>query len=554
VLGSILTLPQETLPVGATLIPIILGSDKTRLTILGGNKQAWPLYLSIGNIPSKTRSLLSTKTWVVLAYIPIVCFEGKHSKALEARYFHQCIRHILAPLVSVRETGSPITLGNGNVLNCFFRLAAWIADYEEQVLLNCIKSRSSTTTLAGSKELGKPDPAPLRTREFMLGTLDRLAHECDVADMDTYKMAAKSLGLSAVNSPFWLDHPEYDPSLTLSPDILHGLHKLWRDHILSWTQNIIGKEELDARISCLQPVVGFRHFKVGISKMSQWTGHDDRELERVLVAVAAGAVPRKVMKALRAFHDFLYLAQYESHSKTTLGYLKDALSSFHKYKEAFIQEGGCTLKHFNIPKIAALHSYERHILEMGSSLQYSSESIETLHKSVARAPYQASNFKDYHKQMTRHLDRAEKLAYIQDFLEWHDGVHSGPSTKSVDQKSRLHLTKSPHQPHTSLSQIAEVYDLPDLQPAMADVLLNLKHPHVKILTGKRISPKATDLSHLYVDVWHSVRVALPKVQNDEQEAKTHTIRALPPSPELPHGLCHCALIHVSPALDTGVQG
>jgi hypothetical protein len=554
VLGSILTLPQETLPVGATLIPIILGSDKTHLTILGGNKEAWPLYLSIGNIPSKTRSLLSTKTWVVLAYIPIVCFEGKHSKALEAHYFHQCIHHILAPLVSVRETGSPITLGNGNVLNCFFCLAAWIADYEEQVLLNCIKSRTSTTMLAGSKELGKPDPAPLQTQEFMLGALDQLAHECDIADMDTYKMAAKSLGLSAVNSPFWLDHPEYDPSLTLSPDILHGLHKLWCDHILSWTQNIIGKEELDAHISCLQPVVGFRHFKVGISKMSQWTGRDDRELERVLVAVAAGAVPRKVMKALRAFHDFLYLAQYESHSKTTLGYLKDTLSSFHKYKEAFIQEGGCTLKHFNIPKIAALHSYECHILEMGSSLQYSSESIKTLHKSITRAPYQASNFKDYHKQMTCHLDRAEKLAYIQDFLEWHDGVHSGPSTKSVDQKSWLHLTKSPHQPHTSLSQIAEVYDLPDLQPAVADVLLNLKHPHVKILTGKWISPKATDLSHLYVDVWHSVCVALPKVQNDEQEAKTHTIWALPPSPELPHGLCHCALIHVSPALDTGVQG
>jgi len=444
------------LPVGATLIPILLGSDKTCLTILGGNKEAWPLYLSIGNIPSNTRSLLSTKTWVILAYILVVCFEGKHSKALEAHYFHQCVRHILAPLISVRETGSPITLGNGDVLNCFFRLAAWIADYKEQVLLNCIKSRTSTTTLAGSKELGEPEPAPLRTQEFMLGTLDQLAHECDVEDMDTYKVAAKSLGLSAVNRPFWLDHPEYDPSLTLSPDILHGLHKLWRNHILSWTQNIVGKEELDARISCLQPVVGFHHFKAGISKTSQWTGHDDRELERVLVAVAAGAVPKNVMKALHAFHDFLYLAQYKSHSKTTLGYLKEALSWFHKYKKAFIQEGGRNLKHFNIPKIAALHFYECHILEMGSSLQYSSESIETLHKSVARAPYQASNFKDYHKQMTRYLDRAEKLAYTQEFLEWHDGVHCGPSTKSVYQNSWLHLTKSPHQPHTLLSEIAEV--------------------------------------------------------------------------------------------------
>jgi hypothetical protein len=50
--------------------------------------------------------------------------------------------------------------------------------------------------------------------------------------------------------------------------------------------------------------------------------------------------------------------------------------------------------------------------------------------------------------------------------------------------------------------IAEVYDLSDLQLAMVDVLLNLKHPHVKILTGQWISPRATDLSHLYVDVWY----------------------------------------------------
>jgi len=104
------------------------------------------------------------------------------------------------------------------------------------------------------------------------------------------------------------------------------------------------------------------------------------------------------------------------------------------------------LTHFNIPKIAALHFYERHILEMGSSLQYSSEAIETLHKSIARDPYQASNFKDYHKQMTCYLDRAEKLAYIEEFFEWHDGVHCGPSTKSVYQDSWLHLMKSPHQP------------------------------------------------------------------------------------------------------------
>ena len=249
--------------------------------------------------------------------------------------------------------------------------------------------------------------------------------------------------------------------------------------------------------------------------MSQWTGHDDRELERVLVAVVAGAVPKKVMQALCAFHNFLFLAQYKSHSDTTLGYLKDALSKFHKYKEAFVKEGGCALKHFNIPKISVLHFYECHIQEMGSSPQYSSEAIKTLHKFVGRAPYQASNFKDYQKQMVCFLDRGEKLAYLLEFLEWYDEMDCEPSTKLIYENHWLLLVKSPHQPYTSLSQIAEVYRLPDLQPAMADILLNLEYPHVKICMGKHISCKTMDLSHLYADVWHSFHIVLPMVQNDE---------------------------------------
>jgi hypothetical protein len=35
---------------GSTIIPVILSSDKTQLTAFG-NKLAYPVYLTIGNIP-----------------------------------------------------------------------------------------------------------------------------------------------------------------------------------------------------------------------------------------------------------------------------------------------------------------------------------------------------------------------------------------------------------------------------------------------------------------------------------------------------------------------
>lgn len=39
---------------GATIIPIIISSDKTQLTVFG-NKTAYPVYMTIGNIPKEIR-------------------------------------------------------------------------------------------------------------------------------------------------------------------------------------------------------------------------------------------------------------------------------------------------------------------------------------------------------------------------------------------------------------------------------------------------------------------------------------------------------------------
>ena len=61
---------QQQLPQGATVIPIILGSDSTKLSILCGNQSAWPVYISIGNIHKDVRYKKSAMSLILLGFLP----------------------------------------------------------------------------------------------------------------------------------------------------------------------------------------------------------------------------------------------------------------------------------------------------------------------------------------------------------------------------------------------------------------------------------------------------------------------------------------------------
>ena len=46
---------ENRLAYGSTFVPIILGSDKTTVSVGTGNNEYWPVYLSIGNIRNNVR-------------------------------------------------------------------------------------------------------------------------------------------------------------------------------------------------------------------------------------------------------------------------------------------------------------------------------------------------------------------------------------------------------------------------------------------------------------------------------------------------------------------
>jgi Plavaka transposase len=63
--------PNEEVPENGsrTVVPLILSSDKTVFGSLSGEASAWPLYLSVGNIPSKYRWQLTRPYYRTIALL-----------------------------------------------------------------------------------------------------------------------------------------------------------------------------------------------------------------------------------------------------------------------------------------------------------------------------------------------------------------------------------------------------------------------------------------------------------------------------------------------------
>jgi hypothetical protein len=60
---------QEELPPGATIAPLIIGSDKTTMTHLSGDRATHPVYMTLGNIHGKIR--YKKGLIALISYLPI---------------------------------------------------------------------------------------------------------------------------------------------------------------------------------------------------------------------------------------------------------------------------------------------------------------------------------------------------------------------------------------------------------------------------------------------------------------------------------------------------
>ncbi|KAG1866944.1 hypothetical protein C8R48DRAFT_599934 [Suillus tomentosus] len=405
---------QERLPSGAVVAPVILASNKTNLTRFRGDKAAWPIYLTIGNIKKDIRRQPSKHATVLIGYLPIskmLHFKDDEGRQI-ARYrlFHNCMRLVTKPLVDAGRHGVDMICADRNIRRIHPILVAYIADHPEQCLIACCKENHCPRCVVGTKHRGDHFDSPLRDVNETRATLERHKNSEDPHLFEDH-------GLRAIYFPFWSHLPHTDIFMCITPDILHQLHKgVFKDHIVSWCSTIISDAEFDARFQAMSDFHGLRHFKRGISTVSQWTCTEHKEMQRVVLGVIAGAVEPRVFRAARAVLDFIYYAQYQAHTDTTLARMQEALDVFHVNKDVFVELG--LRQHFNIPKVHSMRHYVQSIRALGSADGFNSESPERLHIDYAKDAYQASSKVDYIAQMTHWLELQEAVFRHGMFLNW----------------------------------------------------------------------------------------------------------------------------------------
>ena len=227
----------------------------------------------------------------------------------------------------------------------------------------------------------------------------------------------KDKGLREIYAPFWADLPHSDIFSCISPDTLHQLHKgVFKDHFVKWCSDIAGEDVINSRFHAMSTHPELRHFKKGISSVSQWTGNEHKEMQKVYLGVLAGTVPAEVLSAARGLLDFIYYAQYQLHTTETLNHMQEALDLFHANKDAFINLN--IHEHFNIPKLHSMLHYISSIQKLGSVDGLNSEGPERLHIDYAKKGYHASNKNDYTIQMAKWLQCQESIDLRTAYLQW----------------------------------------------------------------------------------------------------------------------------------------
>ncbi|KAF9504801.1 hypothetical protein BS47DRAFT_1282985, partial [Hydnum rufescens UP504] len=227
-------------------------------------------------------------------------------------------------------------------------------------------------------------------------------------------------GLSGcVEHPFWEDLG-VDPCWFICQDLLHGCHKFFWDHPAKWLAHVIGTKELDNRYIA-QPKVGFRHFSQGISKISQASGREHHDFQKSILPVIAGAdgAEPRVIRAIQALLDYIYMAQYPLQSEDMLHEMAGLLNIFHDNKDVFIANGARgDMEHLNIPKLYALPRSIDNAHCNGVSINFTTETAEYLHIPMCKDLYNATNCCQYEIQMLQLLDMNERIYLHSSYMGW----------------------------------------------------------------------------------------------------------------------------------------
>ncbi|KAJ6562917.1 hypothetical protein B0H10DRAFT_2239780 [Mycena sp. CBHHK59/15] len=501
---------------GPTIVPIIISSDKTQLTVFG-NKSAYPVYMTLGNIPKEIRRKPSRRGYVLLGYLPTSRMKHITNKAARRRIlaniFHSCMAYILEPLKTAGVDGIRLTSGDGVVRRGHPIFATFVGDYPEQALVTAIKNGECPTCEVPRTELGEGETGyPLRDLESILDALDALDDGSTI-----YARACKDAGIKPVYHPFWEGLPYTNIFRSISPDILHQLYQGIVKHLISWLKGCCGEAEIDARCRRLPPNHNIRLFMKGISNLSRVTGKEHDQISRFLLGIIIdirlpdNLSSTRLLGAVRGILDFVYLAQYPMHTDETLSLLEDALDRFHDNKSIFVVLG--VRNDFNLPKLHSCKHYVMYIKLYGTTDNYNTEYTERLHIDLAKEAYRSTNFKDEFPQMTLWLERKEKIFRHEKFIQWR--LNGSPAPVAVEPlhpgiiyERQLVMTRHPTVKSSKIAQLIAEYGATFFREALAKFIVHHSDPTLS-LSQVEAKSHYIRLAFNAVPVFHRIKFTTP---------------------------------------------
>jgi len=122
---------------GSVFCPIILGSDKTTVSVGTGDNAYWPVYLSIGNIHNNLQRAHRNSV-VLLGFLAIPKSKFHITTIFRRQLLHSSLAKILETLKPGITTPEVVRFADDYFGKVVYGLGPYIADYPEQALLTCI--------------------------------------------------------------------------------------------------------------------------------------------------------------------------------------------------------------------------------------------------------------------------------------------------------------------------------------------------------------------------------------------------------------------------------
>ncbi|KAJ3904129.1 hypothetical protein F5879DRAFT_1010080 [Lentinula edodes] len=546
---------QSQYPEGATLLGVVLSSDKTTVSVITGNRVAHPLLISLANIDSDLLSKASLHLFSLLALLPVPKYIERKTSIrglLENRLYHKCMDIVL------------------ELLKVTARIGCMMSDPVGQLRKRLSFHESNVQKLWRLFTTSSP---------FIF---DDSGHYRQHSGKEYFPSGSSCISTSSIVYPFWRDWALAEPCEFLTPEPLHHWHKMFWDHDAKWAIQAVGASHIDFRFSIHQPTVGYRHFQEGISSLKQ----------RYLIPVISGAISAKFVMAL---------CQAQRFSQASSLQVQTALKEFHENKsvilelKARVNPKGKPIDHWEIPKLEFMQSVEPSICASGPIMQWTADITEHAHITLVKDPARSGNNHDFEIQICQSLDRLDRVRSVDFRLEDVEGdedeeedteleitkissteklvTHLNPVSKKLFRsfrpkqnfflKARL-LKRAPSAPlpHCSfvdnvtgkisafsltqtIEEASRLYSLSDFRGACSDLIDRIKSGTKIFAVGdRRTGNTQSPLPFYRVKLWSRLRIQSRTYFNLDLLMDPHTIFSAPPGPGWEFGRQNAVIVNI----------